>query len=99
MSRVCNSTLVIGAWSLVDSISEARLSAKPRKTWLPFAVLAAALFVWAGLFALGAYLEWGADRPRHDLRKPVIILATMTAFLAFWGLALGLRAWRGRKKP
>jgi len=75
------------------------MSTPPRHSWLPFAALAAALMIWAGLFALGAYLEWGADQPRHDLRKPLIILAAMTAFLAIWGLALGLRAWRAGKKP
>ena len=69
------------------------------KPWLPFAVLAAALVIWASLFALGAYLEWGADQPRRDLRKPLIILATMAAFLSLWGLALWLRRCRGPKKP
>jgi hypothetical protein len=68
-----------------------------RKQWLPFAILAAALVVWAALLALGSYLEWGADKPRHDLRKPLIILGCMAAFLAFWGLALGQRARRGGK--
>jgi membrane protein DedA with SNARE-associated domain len=91
-------------WSLVPGQSiilpyEARLNSNKPKTWLPFALLAAALVVWAGLFALGAFLEWGADQPRHDLRKPLIILGTMAAFLAFWGLALWLRAGRTRKKP
>ena len=38
-----------------------------RKRWLPFAILAAALVVWAGVFALGAYLEPGADQPRARL--------------------------------
>ena len=57
-------------------------------------MLAAALIVWAAIFALGAYLEWGADQPRHDLRKPLIILGTMAAFLAFWGLALWVRSRR-----
>jgi membrane protein DedA with SNARE-associated domain len=66
-----------------------------RNQWLPFAVLATALLLWAGLFAGGAYLEWGADRPRHDLRKPLIILGCMAAFLAFWGIALWRRARRG----
>jgi membrane protein DedA with SNARE-associated domain len=75
------------------------MSRSLRNPWLPFAVLAAALIIWAGLFALGAYLEWGADQPRHDLRKPLIILVTMAAFLAIWGLALGFRAWRMRRKP
>lgn len=64
------------------------------KKWLPFAVLAAALIVWAGMFALGAYLEPSADAPVHDLRKPLIILGTMTVFLAFWGILL----WRLSKR-
>ena len=55
-----------------------------RKSWLPLAALAAALVVWAALFAAGAYLEIGADRPRHDIRKPLIIMAAMGFFLAFW---------------
>jgi membrane protein DedA with SNARE-associated domain len=65
------------------------------KKWLPFAILAVALLIWAGVFALGAYLEPSADLPVHDFRKPLIILGTMAAFLAFWGVALWRRA--GRK--
>jgi len=65
-----------------------------RRRWLPLAVLAAALLVWAGLFALGAYLEPGADLPRRDFRKPLIILGFMAAFLVLWGLALWARARR-----
>jgi membrane protein DedA with SNARE-associated domain len=65
----------------------------PRK-WLPFAILAGALVLWAGVFALGAYLEPSADKPVHDLRKPLIIMGTMGAFLAFWGIALWRRARR-----
>ena len=65
-----------------------------RKLWLPLGVLAAALLVWAGLFALGAYLELGVDRPRHDLRKPLIIMGAMGTFLSLWGLALWARARR-----
>ena len=57
-------------------------------------VLGGGLVIWAALFALGAYLEWGADRPRHDLRTPIIILAVMGAFLSMWGLALWLRTRR-----
>jgi membrane protein DedA with SNARE-associated domain len=67
---------------------------KQRRKWLPLAILAVALVVWAGLFALGAYLELGADQPRHDLRKPLIVLGCMAAFLAFWGVALWRRARR-----
>lgn len=64
------------------------------KKWLPLALLAVALVIWAGIFALGAYLQVSADLPRHDLRKPLIIMATMAAFLSFWGLALWLRSRR-----
>jgi len=70
------------------------MSTDPRRNWLPFALLAAALVVWAGLFALGAYLEPGADQPRHDLRKALIVLGSMAAFLALWGVALWRRSRR-----
>ena len=68
-----------------------------RKKWLPLAILAAALVVWAGLFAIGAYLQLGDDNPQHDLRKPLIILGTMAAFLALWGVALAIRSRNQRK--
>ena len=69
-----------------------------RKRWLPMAVLGAALVLWAILLALGTYLEWGADRPRHDWRKPLIVLGTMAAFLAFWGVALWRRGDHGSRR-
>jgi len=65
-----------------------------RKVWLPLAVLAAALVIWASLLALGTYLDWGDDRPHHDPRKAWIVLGTMGVFLAFWGLALWFRSRR-----
>jgi hypothetical protein len=64
---------------------------KPPKSWFAFAVLAGALLLWAALFALGAYLQIGADQPRHDVRKPLIILTVMAVFVSSWGLALWLR--------
>ena len=64
------------------------------KIWLPLGLLAAALLIWAGFFALGAYLQIDADLPRHDLRKPLIIMGSMAIFLSFWGLALWMRARR-----
>jgi hypothetical protein len=64
---------------------------------LPIVALAAGLLAWAAIFGAGAYLELGADRPQRDIRKPLIILACMLGFLAFWGAALLLRARRGRK--
>lgn len=65
-----------------------------RKKWLPLAVLAGALLVWAGLFAAGAYLALGTDQPHRDIRKPLIIMGFMMTFLSLWGLALWARARR-----
>jgi membrane protein DedA with SNARE-associated domain len=65
------------------------------KRWLPFVILAVALTAWAGMFALGAYLEPSADKPVHDIRKPLIIMGTMAVFLSLWGIALW---WRNRRQ-
>jgi membrane protein DedA with SNARE-associated domain len=73
------------------------MTAPRPRTWLPLALLAAALLVWAGFFALGAYLQVSTDLPRHDLRKPLIIMGSMAIFLSLWGLALWLRARRTLK--
>jgi len=70
------------------------MSDKTRKIWFPLGVLAIALLIWAAFFALGAYLQIGADEPKHDLRKPLIIMSSMTIFLLLWGLALWARARR-----
>jgi hypothetical protein len=70
------------------------MNASRRKIWLPLGLLAAALLVWAGFFALGAYLQIGTDQPRHDLRKPLIIMGSMAIFLSLWGLALWSRSRR-----
>jgi hypothetical protein len=67
------------------------MSDNSSRKWLPLVLLAIALVVWAGLFAAGAYLEPSADLPQRDIRKPLIILATMGTFLGLWGLALWLR--------
>ena len=68
-----------------------------RQSWLPFALLAAALVAWAALFAAGAYLELGADRPDRDFRKPLIVMGCMAVFLSIWGLALWARSRRTGK--
>jgi uncharacterized membrane protein len=65
-----------------------------RKKWLPLGVLAVVLVAWAGMFATGAYLQLGADTPKHDLRKPLIIMGCMAIFLGVWGLALWKRSRR-----
>jgi hypothetical protein len=85
--------LVIGAWSLVISNVVFMTS---NKSWLPFTVLALALVLWAALFAAGSYLEPSADSPKHDIRKPLIILASMATFLALWAMAMWLRSRRNR---
>jgi hypothetical protein len=68
-------------------------SSRP-KIWLPLGLLAVALLIWAGFFALGAYLQISVDLPRHDVRKPLIIMGSMAAFLSLWGFALWMRARR-----
>jgi uncharacterized membrane protein len=65
-----------------------------RKKWLPLGILAVVLLVWAGMFAAGAYLQIGADEPRHDVRKPLIIMGCMAVFLSLWGIALWRRSRR-----
>ena len=44
------------------------------------------------MLCAGGLLGPSADKPVHDLRKPLIIMGTMAAFLAFWGVALWRRA-------
>jgi membrane protein DedA with SNARE-associated domain len=65
-----------------------------RKKWLPLGVLAVVLLAWAAMFAAGAYLQLGADAPKHDLRKPLIIMGCMVVFLGVWGIALWKRSRR-----
>jgi membrane protein DedA with SNARE-associated domain len=80
---------------MTDDHGKLPIGNESRKRWLPFAILAAALIVWAGMFALGAYLEPSADKPVHDVRKPLIVMGSMAVFLAFWGVALW---WRNRRR-
>ena len=68
-----------------------------QKPWLAIAILAVALLIWAGIFATGAFLELGADVPRHDYRKPLIVFGSMALFLTFWGVALWQLSRRRRK--
>jgi hypothetical protein len=69
---------------------------EPRKIWLPMAILAAALVLWAGMLALGAFLQLGSDQPQHDWRRALIVGGCMAGFLGVWGLALWLRFRRTR---
>jgi hypothetical protein len=69
---------------------------QPPRNWLPLAVLAAALVIWSAMLALGAYLQLGADQPRHDIRRALIVLASMGTFLGIWAAALWLRSRRQR---
>ncbi len=70
------------------------MDSRTHKKWLPLAILAVALLLWAAMFAAGAYLQLGADQPQHDLRKPLIIMGAMATFLSLWGLALWNRTRR-----
>ena len=90
--------MVIGAWSLALAIPTAVMDRNTKFKWLPLLILGLALVIWAGLFALGAYLELGADQPRYDYRKPLVVLTTMALFLGAWVLLLWKRAGRSRRK-
>jgi hypothetical protein len=69
--------------------------------WLPLAIIAGGLLLWGGMFALGAYLELGSERPAEDssraLLKGLITIGCTLAFLAFWGIALWNRSRRLRR--
>ena len=53
------------------------------------------LVVWSAVIALGAIVR--ADE--FDVRKPLIVLGTMGAFLGVWLIALLFREPRGVSKP
>jgi uncharacterized membrane protein len=53
------------------------------------------LVVWSAIIALGAIVR--ADE--FDVRKPLIVLGTMGAFLGVWLIALLFREPRGVSKP
>ena len=50
----------------------------------------AAVAVWGGLLAIGAW------RLNHDVRRTFVVAACVAAFLGFWGLMLAIRARRMR---
>ena len=66
--------------------------------WWSIAVIAAALLVWGAMFALGAYLDLGSERPDEGngrgWLKGLIVMGCTLAFLALWGLALWNRSRR-----
>lgn len=79
-----------------------KLNDEPARRWWPIALIAIVLLVWGGMFALGAYLELGSERPDRDgsraWQKGLIVMGCTLAFLAFWGLALWGRS-RRMKNP
>lgn len=70
------------------------MSEPTHKSWLPLLIILTAVAAWGIFLAVGVYLEIGADHPRHDLRKALIVLATVGGFLVFWGVALAVRSRR-----
>ena len=67
--------------------------------WLPVFVIATAVAIWGLLLAVGAYLDLGDEQPERDARKFWIVLASVGAYLAFWGIALLVRARRQSRQP
>jgi hypothetical protein len=70
------------------------MSPSSKNNLRPLAWLAAALLLWAALFAIGAYIKLSPGAVEHDVRKPLIIMASMATFLLLWALALWFRARR-----
>ena len=57
----------------------------PTKTYYAIALIIGALALWAIYLAIGAYLGQGSEAPqRFDIRRPLIVIACMGAFLLFW---------------
>ena len=59
----------------------------PTRNIKPIVIIFGLLIFWALLIALGAVIQ--ADT--LDLRKPLIVIGTMAAFLAVWLIALATR--------
>jgi hypothetical protein len=56
--------------------------------------LVAAVAVWGGLLALGAYLGLDPHTPDRDFRRLWVVAGMTGGFLALW---LGALYWRGRR--
>lgn len=58
----------------------------PTKTYYGIALIIGALALWAIYLAVGAYLGQGSEFPqqRFDIRRALIVIACMGAFLLFW---------------
>jgi hypothetical protein len=65
--------------------------------WGPLLAIVAALVIWGGLLALGAYWAPSGEQAGHDRRKLWVVAATTFGFLAMWGLAIWLGGRRKRK--
>jgi hypothetical protein len=75
-----------------DQNSEVRNS-----RWWPLLAIVAALVIWGGLLALGAYWAPSGEQAGQDRRKLWVVAATTLGFLAMWGLAIWLGGRRKRK--
>jgi hypothetical protein len=59
-----------------------------RQRWLPIIVIMCSLVIWAIVHAVGAYLS---ERGELAVLKALLVLLSMSAFLAFWGALLWYR--------
>jgi hypothetical protein len=85
---------VAAATSFLHPPMERNMNDQQRKHWLPLLVLAGALILWAGMLALGAFLQLGDPQSPRRIAKPIVVLGAMCVFLALWGWALWLRSRR-----
>ena len=55
-------------------------------------------WIMAGIVVWGSFHALGAWTLNHDVRRPLIVLACVAAFLGFWLAMLASRNRRGMKK-
>jgi membrane protein DedA with SNARE-associated domain len=73
------------------SLSTSHMDYEPSNRRLLLWSIVAALAVWGGLLALGAYLGLDPQTPDRDFRRLWVVAATTSAFLALWLGALLFR--------
>jgi len=74
------------------------MTTEKNQIWLPIVFIAGALVGWMGLLAAGAYWAPVGEGEGGDSRKLWVVAATTGGFLLLWGLALGIRYAKVRRR-